>query len=71
MKFALSENTQDVVMTMWEYVKNNGIPRSIYADRASVYYAEVKLTDFGRAMKELGVEIIFAKSPRKRKSGTI
>ena len=66
LKFAISENTQDVMMTLWEYIKINGIPRSIYTDRASVYYAEGKLTDFGRAMKELGVELIFAKSPQAK-----
>ena len=66
LKFAILENTQDVLITLWEYVKNNGIPRSIYTDRASVYYAEGKLTDFGRAMKELGVELIFAKSPQAK-----
>jgi len=66
LKFVISENTQDVLLSMWEYVKANGIPRSIYTDRASVYYAEGKLTDFGRAMKELGVELIFAKSPQAK-----
>jgi hypothetical protein len=62
----LSENTQDVLQTMWEYVKRHGVPRSIYTDRASVYYAEGKLTDFGRAMKQLSVELIFAKSPQAK-----
>ncbi|HSR17411.1 MAG TPA: ISNCY family transposase, partial [Ignavibacteriaceae bacterium] len=66
LKFALSENTQDILKIMWEYVEKNGIPKSIYTDRASVYYAEDKLTDFGRAMKELGVEIIYAKSPQAK-----
>lgn len=66
LKFALSENTQDILLMMWEYVKKNGIPRSIYTDRASVYYAEGKLTDFGRAMKELSIEMIFAKSPQAK-----
>jgi transposase len=66
LKFAISENTQDVLKSTWEYVKANGIPRSIYVDRASVYYSEGKLTDFGRAMKELGVELIFAKSPQAK-----
>lgn len=66
LKFAISENTQDVLQSMWEYVKENGIPRSIYVDRASVYYAEGKLTDFGRAMRELGVKIIYAKSPQAK-----
>jgi transposase len=66
LKFAISENTQDVMMTMWGYVMANGIPRSIYTDRASVYYAEDNLTDFSRAMKELGVEVIFARSPQAK-----
>ncbi|HVO74078.1 MAG TPA: ISNCY family transposase [Ignavibacteriaceae bacterium] len=66
LKFALSENTQDILKMMWEYVEKIGIPKSIYTDRASVYYAEDKLTDFGRAMKELGVEIIYAKSPQAK-----
>lgn len=66
LKFAISENTQDVLQSIWEYVKQNGIPRSIYVDRASVYYAEGKLTDFGRAMKELDVEMIYAKSPQAK-----
>jgi hypothetical protein len=66
LKFALSENTQDVLLTMLEYVNNYGIPRSIYTDRASVYYAKGRLTDFGRAMKELKVELIFAKSPQAK-----
>jgi transposase len=66
LKFALSENTQDVLLTMWEYVNKYGIPRSIYTDRASVYYAKGKLTDFGRAMKQLNSELIFAKSPQAK-----
>jgi len=66
LKFALSENTQDVLLTMWEYVNKYGIPRSIYTDRASVYYAKGKLTDFGRAMKQLNVELIIAKSPQAK-----
>jgi len=66
LKFAITENTQDVLLMMWEYVNKHGIPRSIYTDRGSVYYAEGKLTDFGRALKELNVEMIFAKSPQAK-----
>lgn len=51
---------------MWEYVKRHRIPRSLYTDRGSVYYAEGKLTDFGRAMKELNIVMIFAKSPQAK-----
>lgn len=66
LKFAISENTQDAMLTMCEYVNKYGIPRSIYTDRHSVYKAEGKLTDFGRAMKELNVEIIYANSPQAK-----
>ena len=62
LKFAVSENSQDVLWTLWEYVKKYGIPRSIYTDRHNVYKSEYNLTDFGRAMKELDVETIYAKS---------
>jgi len=66
LKFALSENTQDVLLTLWEYVNKHGIPRSIYTDKYSIYKAEGKLTDFGRAMKELNIETIFAHSPQAK-----
>jgi hypothetical protein len=66
LRFASSENTEDVLLTMWEYVNKYGIPRSIYTDRGSVYYAREKLTDFGRAMKQLNVELIIAKSPQAK-----
>ncbi|MCH7722021.1 MAG: ISNCY family transposase [Bacteroidetes bacterium] len=66
LRFASSENTEDVLLTMWEYVNKYGIPRSIYTDRGSVYYAKEKLTDFGRAMKQLNVELIIAKSPQAK-----
>jgi transposase len=62
LKFAPSENSQDVLWTLWEYVNKYGIPRSIYTDRFNVYKGEAKLTDFGRAMKELDVDTIYAKS---------
>ncbi len=66
LRFARSENTYDAMQTMWGYVNERGIPRSIYTDRGSIYYAEGKLTDFSRAMKELGVETIYAKSAQAK-----
>ena len=65
-KFAVSENTQDVLLTIWEYVNKYGIPRSIYTDKYSIYKAEGKLTDFGRAMKELDIQTIYANSPQAK-----
>jgi transposase len=66
LRFAVSENTQDVLLTLWEYVNSYGIPRSIYTDRYKIYKAEGQLTDFGRAMKELNVETIYAHSPQAK-----
>jgi transposase len=66
LRFAISENTEDVLLTLWEYVNKHGIPRSIYTDRYKIYKAEGKLTDFGRAMKELNVETIYAHSPQAK-----
>jgi sRNA-binding carbon storage regulator CsrA len=66
LRFAVSENTQDVLLTLWEYVNKYGIPRSIYTDKFSVYKAEGKLTDFGRAMKELNIQIIYANSAQAK-----
>jgi len=65
-RFGISENTEDAMKTMWEYVLLNGIPKSIYLDRHSVYYSEDNLTDFSRAIKELNMEIIYAKSPQAK-----
>lgn len=67
LRFSESENTQDAMLTMWEYVKLYGIPRSIYTDRGGVYREEAgHLTDFGRARRELGMELIFARSPQAK-----
>ncbi len=66
LRFAVSENTQDVLLTLWEYVNKYGIPRSVYVDKHSVYKAEGKLTDFGRAMQELNIERIYAHSPQAK-----
>jgi transposase-like protein len=66
LRFGKTENTADAMLTIWEYVKHNGIPRSIYLDRFSAYYAKGKLTDFSRAMREMEVEVIYAKSPQAK-----
>lgn len=49
------------------WVKRHGLPRSLYVDRHSIYRDDdhpEKPTQFGRAMKELAVELIRAHSPR-------
>lgn len=63
------------VFTFWmEYIKKYGKPKSIYLDRGSVYKVNHKsvfddpevLTQFERACKELGIEVIHAKSPQAK-----
>ncbi len=60
------------------YIKKHGLPQSIYLDKYSTYKArreptieeqlrnEDPLTQFGRAMKELGVIVIYANSPQAK-----
>ena len=46
-----------------------GVPRAVYADRHGIYRDEGrpgKPTQFGRAMKELTVELILARSPQAK-----
>jgi len=57
-----------------EYVQTNGKPASIYLDKFSTYKINHKIakeneelkTQFGRAMKELNVELITAHSPQAK-----
>lgn len=67
LRFAASENTADCMRTFWAYAKRYGLPRCLYVDRGSVFYAEGGVvTDFGRAMTSLGVQIIFANSSQAK-----
>jgi Helix-turn-helix domain len=77
-KFYESETTAAAMSVFWEYVEHYGLPRSLYVDRASIYETTrdstveealkdaSPLTQFGRAMKELEVELILAHSPQAK-----
>jgi transposase len=68
MRFAPSENTADCMRVFWAYVERYGLPRCLYVDQDGVYCPEKEgsLTEFGRAMAELGVQIIYAHSPEAK-----
>jgi transposase len=67
LRFAPSENTADCMRTFRAYVERYGLPRCLYVDRGSVFWAkDGKLTDFARAMATLRVEIIYANSPQAK-----
>jgi transposase len=70
-----AESTKTCLGIMREMVESYGIPAQLYTDRHSVYWYTQKaggkvdrerLTQFGRAMEELGVEMIPGYSPQAR-----
>jgi len=67
------EGTKPVMAYWWEYFKAYGKPNSIYLDRHSTYKVNSKsalddemVTQFGRAMHQLNIEVIFANSPQAK-----
>jgi len=77
-QFFEEETTAAAMTTFRRYVERSGLPRSLYVDRAGIYeptreatvdeeLAETgPLTQFGRAMQELEVELICAHSPQAK-----
>ena len=77
-KFFESETTAAAMTVFGEYVGHYGLPRALYVDRAGIYETtrdstvdealrdSAPLTQFGRAMRDLGVELILAHSPQAK-----
>jgi hypothetical protein len=68
-RFYRAETTAAAFDAFGRWIKRYGIPRSVYVDRHGIYRDEdhrEKPTQFGRAMKELGVELICANSPQAK-----
>lgn len=67
-----SESTKNVMLTTREYFERFGKPLSLYTDRGVVYRVNHnnlerdKVTQFGRALRELGVNIVYAHSPQAK-----
>ncbi len=63
---------------LWKWIEQYGIPRALYTDKKNVYVVDEKtrqlaaesgaevFTQFGRACKKLGIEIITAHSPQAK-----
>lgn len=74
LKFVVSESTESYFKTLIEYLLINGKPKSFYTDRLNVFkinndktgYRKEGLTQVGRALKELGIELICANSPQAK-----
>jgi transposase len=68
-RFYPAETTKAAFDVFGRWVRRHGLPRALYVDRHSIYRDEghpEKLTQFGRAMEELGVELICANSPQAK-----
>jgi len=68
-RFYPAETTEAAFDVFGRWIKQHGIPRSVYVDRHSIYRDEDhtdKPTQFGRAMKQLSVELICAHSPQAK-----
>jgi hypothetical protein len=78
-RFYNYEGTVPAMDSFKRYIKKHGLPMSIYLDRHSTYKSTKKLTieeeltgleepmsQFERALKELGVEVIHAYSPQAK-----
>jgi Helix-turn-helix domain len=77
-EFVASEDTRTLLATTRSYLQRHGRPVAFYVDRDSIYRVNRQasldeqlrdgqpLTQFSRAMQELGIEIIAAHSPQAK-----
>jgi len=77
-RFSEQETTLASYDVLEGWVRQNGLPRSLYVDRDSIYRCEglasvaeqlagqERQTQFGRAMAQLRVELILANSPQAK-----
>lgn len=68
-RFYEAETTEAAFDLFRRWGERHGLPRAVYVDRHGIYRDEEhpeKPTQFGRAMKELGVELILAHSPQAK-----
>ena len=77
-EFVNVEDTLTLMKTTWSYLRKWGRPVAFYVDRDSIYkinrpskyeglaFDEKPMTQFTRAMSELGIEVITANSPQAK-----
>lgn len=72
------ESTRTVMRALWQVIEQRGVFCTLYSDRAGHFFFTPKtgqpvdrrkLTQVGRAMKDLGIEMIPAYSPQARGRG--
>lgn len=77
-RFGEAEDTLTLMRLAWEYLRRYGRPQSFYVDKDSIYKVnrqasldeelrdEQPITQFTRAMDELGITVICANSPQAK-----
>jgi hypothetical protein len=70
-KFFETETTAGYMQTMNEYIIQYGAPLAVYSDKHSIFrinqgMKKENFTQFGRALKELDIELIYANSPQAK-----
>lgn len=72
LEFANSESTNSLMNATKKYLLKHGRPVTLYSDRGSVYKVNLnnedkeKLTQYGRSLNELDIELIHARSPQAK-----
>jgi len=71
--FSETETTEAYMETMQTYISEYGIPRALYADKHGIFRVNKpdpktgnNLTQFGRAMKTLEIELVSANTPQAK-----
>lgn len=72
-KFFEAETTAGYMQTMQEYIARYGAPLAVYSDKHSIFRInhgqgtkKENFTQFGRALNELDIELIYANSPQAK-----
>ena len=65
--FTEHESTESYFISMKHYINRHGCPLALYSDRHMIFKSpKGNATQFGRAMKELKIELIHANSPQAK-----
>lgn len=72
-RFMPKETTEGYMKLTKEYIEKKGRPRALYSDKHGIFrqnhkgkHLIGKMTQYGRALKELGIELICAHSPQAK-----
>lgn len=73
MLFCNAETIHNYFKVVGDYIQKHGMPMAFYSDKHSIFRVNIKeaqsgtgLTQFGRAMEELGIELIHAHTPQAK-----